>query len=156
GVCTLRSVANGRWVSASDDGTLVCESVEPRGWEVRETFRLLPEPDGVVLLQHVATRRHVAAGPNGLAASAETPAGATRLHTRVVSGGLERATEAARAADVAVVVVGNAPLINGRETEDRVDLDLPPQQDRLIRAVRAANPRTVLVVESSYPYAITW
>ena len=29
-------------------------------------------------------------------------------------------------ADVAVVVVGNHPLINGRETEDRVDLALPP------------------------------
>jgi len=53
-------------------------------------------------------------------------------------------------------VVGNHPLINGRETEDRVDLCLPPAQDELLRAVHAANPRTVLVVQSSYPFAIDW
>jgi beta-glucosidase len=63
---------------------------------------------------------------------------------------------AAREADVAVVVVGNHPLINGRETEDRVDLALPQAQEDLLRAVHAANPRTVLVVQSSYPYAIDW
>ena len=54
------------------------------------------------------------------------------------------------------MVVGNHPLINGRETEDRVDLGLPPAQDELLRAVHAANPRTVLVVQSSYPFAIDW
>jgi beta-glucosidase len=37
-----------------------------------------------------------------------------------------------------------------------VDLALPAQQERLIRAVQATNPRTVLVVTSSYPYAIGW
>jgi beta-glucosidase len=50
-------------------------------------------------------------------------------------------------------VVGNHPLINGRETEDRVDLALPPPQEELLRVVHAANPRTVLVVQSSYPFA---
>ena len=55
-----------------------------------------------------------------------------------------------------MVVVGNHPLINGRETEDRTDLALPPAQEELLRAVHAANPRTVLVVQSSYPYAIDW
>ncbi len=74
---------------------------------------------------------------------------------RAVSG-LDQAVAAARAADVTVVVLGNHPLINGRETEDRADLELPPAQEELIRAVHAANPHTVLLVASSYPYAITW
>jgi len=47
-------------------------------------------------------------------------------------------------------------MVAGRETEDRADLALPPRQEALLRAVRAANPRTVLVLTSSYPYAVGW
>lgn len=54
-----------------------------------------------------------------------------------------------------IVVVGNDPHINGRETEDRTTLDLPAHQERLWRAAHAANPRTVLAVTSAYPYALT-
>jgi beta-glucosidase len=55
-----------------------------------------------------------------------------------------------------VVVVGNDPLINGRETQDRTTLELPPAQERLVRALGAAHPRVVLLVMSSYPYALAW
>jgi beta-glucosidase len=74
----------------------------------------------------------------------------------LLASGRAEAIRAAREADVAIVVVGNNPLINGRETEDRADLALPEAQDELLRAVQAANPHTVLVVQSSYPYAIEW
>jgi beta-glucosidase len=53
-----------------------------------------------------------------------------------------------------VVVAGNDPHINGRETEDRTTLRLPAQQERLLRAARAACPATVLALTSSYPYAL--
>jgi beta-glucosidase len=66
------------------------------------------------------------------------------------------AAAAAVDADVAVVVVGNHPMVGGRETADRLDLELPPAHDALIRAVHAANPNTVLVLTSGYPYAINW
>lgn len=57
-------------------------------------------------------------------------------------------------ADVVVVVAGNDPHINGRETEDRTTLRLPAHQERLLNAARAANPRTVLALVSAYPYAV--
>lgn len=57
-------------------------------------------------------------------------------------------------ADVVVVVAGNDPHINGRETEDRTTLRLPAHQQRLLDAARAANPRTVLALTSAYPYAV--
>jgi beta-glucosidase len=57
---------------------------------------------------------------------------------------------------VAVVVLGNHPLVGGRETEDRAGLALPAAQQALLQAVYAANPQTVLVVSSSYPYALGW
>jgi beta-glucosidase len=113
--------------------------------------------DTDVVLLHIASGRYVLVRADGtLAAHADSPEEATAFTVVPVSSGRGQAVRAARAADVAVVVVGNHPLINGRETEDRVDLALPPAQDELLRAVHAANPRTIMVISSSYPYAIDW
>ena len=68
---------------------------------------------------------------------------------------LERAVAAARTADAVVCVVGTDP---DWETEgrDRTTLALPPGQDDLVRAVAAANPRTVVVVNAGAPVAMPW
>ena len=70
---------------------------------------------------------------------------------------LQEAVEAARAADVAVVVVG---LDAEWESEgyDRQTMDLPSDgsQDRLIEAVVAANPNTVVVNQSGSPVTMPW
>ncbi|WP_219461726.1 glycoside hydrolase family 3 C-terminal domain-containing protein, partial [Nonomuraea rhizosphaerae] len=79
---------------------------------------------------------------------------ATWLTIDVVERGAAAPARLAAGADVAVVVVGDHPLVNGRETEDRADLALAPAQDAVVRAVRAANPRTVMVITSGYP--VTW
>jgi beta-glucosidase len=65
------------------------------------------------------------------------------------------AAAAAADADVAVVVVG---LNMEWETEgtDRVSMDLPGQQDELIRAVADANPRTVVLVNAGSPTSMPW
>jgi beta-glucosidase len=85
------------------------------------------------------------------------------------------AVKAAAASDVAIVVVGNHPTCGpnmgrewtkdgntapcpdpgeGREGRDRETLTL--SQEELVRKVFAANPRTVMVLVSSFPYTITW
>jgi beta-glucosidase len=73
---------------------------------------------------------------------------------------------AAQKADVAVVCVGNHPLSyglpwgqnyvasDGREDVDRQAISL--EQEDLVKLVRQANPNTVLVVVSSFPYALNW
>lgn len=68
----------------------------------------------------------------------------------------EVAKEAAREAEVAIVFVGNHPLINGKETMDRPDITLPASQEQLIKEVMAVNPNTIVVVIGSYPFAINW
>jgi beta-glucosidase len=68
---------------------------------------------------------------------------------------LERAVEAARQADVAVVVVGLGEELEG-EGRDRVSLALPTEQAALVRAVAAANPRTVVVVNAGSPLLLDW
>ena len=68
---------------------------------------------------------------------------------------LAEAVAAAAASDVAIVVVG-AP--EGLESEgyDRAALGLPGRQDELIAAVAAANPRTVVVLNSGMPMLMPW
>jgi len=87
----------------------------------------------------------------------------------------DAAAAAARSADIAIVVVGNHPtcgrtpqqLIGGlmqnapcadpsenMEGADRSSLGLT--QEQLVKEVYAANPRTIVVLVSSAPYAINW
>lgn len=72
----------------------------------------------------------------------------------VISNGIERAVKAAKEADYAIVCVGNDPMVIAREGVDRDTLALPEYHSALIKAVREANPNTVVVVIASYPYSI--
>jgi beta-glucosidase len=65
------------------------------------------------------------------------------------------AVEAARRADVAVVFAGlNAEWDN--EGLDRTGMALPHRQDELIARVSAANPRTVVVLQTGSPVLLPW
>jgi beta-glucosidase len=65
----------------------------------------------------------------------------------------DAAVKAASQADVALVFVGDNRLLSD-EGRDRWYLNLPGAQHDLVKAVLAANPRTVLVVNSICPVAI--
>jgi beta-glucosidase len=68
---------------------------------------------------------------------------------------LAEAVTAAAAADVAVVVVGTTEEVES-EGFDRATLALPGRQDELVARVAAANPRTVVVVNSGSPVELPW
>jgi beta-glucosidase len=65
------------------------------------------------------------------------------------------AAEAAARADVALVVVGTNSVVES-EGYDRASLALPGRQDDLVRAVAAANPRTVVLVNAGSPVLMPW
>ncbi len=78
---------------------------------------------------------------------------------------VEEAKALAQKADVALVVVGNHPTCNagwnqcpvpsnGKESVDRKTIVL--EQEELVKQIFAANPHTVEVLRSSFPYAIVW
>ncbi|MFF4119039.1 glycoside hydrolase family 3 C-terminal domain-containing protein [Streptomyces sp. NPDC001714] len=159
GVLTLRSAATGRYASLRDeDQRVAADRDQPGEWEVHETFRLESAEDGAELLFNICNSRYAQADPDTgvLTMTAETPEQAARFTRTVVRDGVAEAVAAARTADTIVVVVGNDPHINGKETTDRAGLRLPPQQDRLLREIAAVHDDTVLVVMSSYPYALDW
>ncbi|UII24608.1 glycoside hydrolase family 3 C-terminal domain-containing protein [Fulvivirga maritima] len=74
--------------------------------------------------------------------------------------------ELAQKSDLALLVVGNHPYCNdpswkvcdtpsfGREAVDRRSLSL--EEEELIKKVYEVNPNTVVVLVSSFPYAINW
>ncbi|MGW0334782.1 glycoside hydrolase family 3 protein [Streptomyces sp. NPDC003011] len=68
---------------------------------------------------------------------------------------IAEAVAAARAADTAVVVVATTERVES-EGFDRTGLTLPGRQDDLVRAVAAANPNTVVVVNSGSPVELPW
>ncbi|GAA4614978.1 glycoside hydrolase family 3 C-terminal domain-containing protein [Actinoallomurus liliacearum] len=62
------------------------------------------------------------------------------------------AAKLAGSSDVAVVIVGDLE----KEGTDRTSLSLPADQDRLVRSVVAANPRTIVVLNSGAPVLMPW
>jgi beta-glucosidase len=68
---------------------------------------------------------------------------------------IAEAAAAAAKADVALVVVGTNSVVES-EGYDRESLALPGRQDDLVRAVAAANPRTVVLVNAGSPVLLPW
>ena len=68
---------------------------------------------------------------------------------------ITRAVAAAEGADVAIVFAG-LPGIYESEGFDREHMRLPEQHDRLVEAVCAANPRTVVVLSNGAPVEMPW
>jgi beta-glucosidase len=78
----------------------------------------------------------------------------------------DSAVIAAKECDVAIVCIGNNPLSyglgwgqnhvssDGREDVDRQAITI--EQEDLVKLVLAVNPKTILVMVSSFPYAISW
>ncbi|MFI6114284.1 glycoside hydrolase family 3 C-terminal domain-containing protein [Kitasatospora sp. NPDC051164] len=158
GAFTLCAADTGRYLSLQDDDALAADREVIRSWFVKETFRLEPAGADTVLLRSVFTGRYAAVDPTDgrVTVSAESADDAERWQRELVRDGIAEARAAAETADVAVVVLGNHPMVNGRETEDRADIDLPEGQEELLHAVAAVRPETALVVMSSYPYALDW
>ncbi|MFF7337565.1 glycoside hydrolase family 3 C-terminal domain-containing protein [Streptomyces sp. NPDC008163] len=160
GVLTLRE-PGGRYLSVAEDGHVRASADEPGGWIVQETFRweAVEGHTGGHRLLHIGTGGYVSVAADGVKVAApdeeSSAAPGTVFEIEVTERGADAVARAAAAADTVIVVAGNDPHINGRETEDRATLDLPAQQERLWRAAHAANPRTVLAVTSAYPYALS-
>src|SRR5256886_1785161 len=75
--------------------------------------------------------------------------------TDTTTAGVAEAVAAAKQADVAVLVLGEAGDMSG-EAASRADLDLPGVQPQLLEAVHAAGTPVVLVVMSGRPLTIPW
>ena len=165
GIVTMRSAANGKYVGYNFSN-FKNDQDQPNGWYVQQQFVLEPRPDGNFVIRYAGyetqetwfnPNHYLTLQADGtLNLGAKTPDQATEFSKQVITSGIGSAVSAATGADAAVVVVGSMPFINGREAHDRTDMNLASGQEALVKAVTAANPHTIVVLEDSYPTTINW
>ncbi len=121
-----------------------------------------PRADLVISDWYAGTPPYVVTALAGIRQAAGEAAEVTYAQSNKADSAVILASEA----DVAIVCVGNHPLgynlgwgqnyvaSDGREEVDRQAVTL--EQEDLVRLVHSANPNTVLVLISSFPYAIPW
>jgi beta-glucosidase len=68
---------------------------------------------------------------------------------------ISRAADLAREADAVIVCAGLCNMFEGG-THDRPDIDLPEAQVRLIQEIAAANPRTIVTLNSGGVLGLDW
>ncbi|MHB1701605.1 MAG: glycoside hydrolase family 3 protein [Acidobacteriaceae bacterium] len=79
----------------------------------------------------------------------------------------DEAVKMAKTSDAAIVLIGSQPTCGapfghcpdpteGKEANDRKQISLNPEQEKLVEDVYAANPRTVVVLITGFPYTIDW
>jgi beta-glucosidase len=68
---------------------------------------------------------------------------------------LKKAVEMAKKADVVILYIGTT-LATEAEGRDRTTLALPGNQEELVEAVMAVNPKTVVVEMNAGPLAVPW
>jgi len=114
---------------------------------------------GVSVPQHVSSVR-LKAGPHDFTLRHD-PGGQINFPSYLTvgvqpaTGTIAAAVAAAKSADAVVMVIGSSALAD-TEGEDRRNMEIYGQQNDLVSAVLAANPRTVVVLNTGGPVTMPW
>jgi beta-glucosidase len=115
------------------------------------------QPDGTLLAGELTAGVYITVDRADQTISTTTDrARATPLRWETIVDGAAHAVELARNADIVVLAVGDNPAPDDSRGRLLPTMNLPVQQQRLVRDVRAANANTVLAVLSTHPYALDW
>jgi beta-glucosidase len=121
-----------------------------------------PRADNVILDWYSGTPPYMVSVLQGI----RNAVGKNVIVRYAASDQMDEATNAAKASDVAIVCIGNHPYgtdakwmyspvpSDGREGVDRKALSL--EMEDLAKVVYKANPNTILLLVSSFPFAINW
>lgn len=94
-------------------------------------------------------------GRSGLASSAQAFTFGLEADTSAGDMNIAEAVEAAKNAQLAIVVVGTNSHVES-EGFDRKNLNLPGRQDELVEAVVSANENTIVIVNAGAPVLMPW
>jgi beta-glucosidase len=152
-----RRVTDESIVLLKNDGNLL-----PIDFNKVKTIAIIgPLADRVALDWYSGTPPYIVTPLEGI----RTRAGAAIKVTSSNGVDLAEATAVAKDADIVIVIIGNHPTCDagwakcplpsdGKEAIDRKSLTL--EQESLAKAVYAANPRTVVVLQASFPFTTNW
>lgn len=154
GSYTFLAKTNGKYVTAEEEtGILKAEKDEAFGWFVREVFHIEKLKNETYQLKTWDDRQVAVDNLGRFGSFVEKETVGFELITQ--KDGLMAAEEAAKAAEYAIAVIGCNPVINSKEEIDRTTLELPPYQRELVRRIHKANPKTIVILLTNYPYTIT-
>lgn len=127
--------------------TKAAKSIAVIGTDAKDKPQAVGGGSGHVIASHVVTPY------DGIAARAGSGVDVTYTPgDSAGDAGIAAAVEQAKKSDVAVVFAG----ITSSEGSDRTDLALPGNLDQLISAVAAANPRTIVVLNTPAQVLMPW
>ncbi len=156
GSIRLQRQSTGLYVRAEDDGYLAAVCGDTTEWYTKSALQC-EECGDIRYLRTWNDLRVVTDDAGNITMSPYVLADAAceEYEFVVISSGAERVRALAAQTDTVVVCLGNDPMLNGREMQDRPSLALPASQKKLLETASAANKHTILLLVSSYPYAIT-
>lgn len=160
GSYTFKSVRTGKYLGArlSESqgekpkmGQIAADREEAFDWFVMEIFHVEPQEDGSVVLTN---RFHypVYRDAEGFFSFEQTEG--IPITMEVVENGIEKAVAAVRGKKQVLLALGCNSVINAKEEIDRNTLELPEEQEMLLDRIAEANPNTVLVLFTNYPYTL--
>ncbi len=152
GYVNYKSVRTGKMLQEDSD-QIKCTAKDAYMWFVRPILTD-HQAEGGVTFTSWNKKNIVMDAENHLYVREEATEAKDIFVIEVESDGDARMEALAQEADVVICAVGNHPLQVGREGYDRESLLLAPRQEQLVRNAAKRNPNTILLMVSSYPYAV--
>jgi beta-glucosidase len=157
----LYSIKLKKYLHLNDDNSITALTDEVYGWYTKETFnfKTIFDSDKIVIEEYLFHNRVYIADDNSLRCANGGGLVAKdnqKFEVELLSSGVERVSKLVKDYDYAIVFTGNDPEQYARECIDRKSLELPKAQSNLVKATFESNKNTVMVLVSSYPYAINW
>lgn len=156
----LYSVKLQKYLHLNDDNTISALTNEVYGWYTKETFNFKPifNTNQIAIEEYLFHNRVFITEDGSLKCSQSglVVKDNQKFTIETVSKGTDRVSKLVKDYDYSVVFTGNDPEQYARECWDRNTLELPKQQSEIVKASYENNANTIMILVSSYPYAINW
>lgn len=160
GAVTFRCTENGKYLTCNDDNTVSATADTIWGWFTKEVFYTKTGRDvGIKTWNSTDIFQQSRTKDGEIGITASTPlqpvdGGSGYYDIEVISNGIEEGLKYLEGNSKPIVIIGNHPLINGKETIDRHDITLPTRQKKLALKIVEKRSDAVLILVGSYPFAI--
>lgn len=143
----IKDVASSRYIRYSANSSFKLHQSEVYDWFIKEKWLSQDETNWKTW-----DGQAIEVLENGQVVAGSSPG--TELFFECQRHGIQEVVKASETVDQTIIIVGNHPMINGKEQEDRQSMALPEDQQELIRQVRKECANVILVIVGSYPFEL--
>ena len=144
---SYREPKSGKYLALLPSLQLDCKAEFVWGWFTQELFLRDEESGDFLPHGHLYGNRYSDEKNNDIAKMMSD------FKCEIISDGIIPAVEEAKSAETVILMLGNHPLINGRECFDRPAITFPRRWTELIKRIHEVNPNIILSLIAGYPFA---